>query len=153
MRLSAEYGQLLWDNHEKDAAIKIYEELLELNPSDNQGLRYTLTNWLIDQNQLDKAKKLLKNYQEATTFMLFSELLVSIKEGVTSKKIVEKHRRAHKINPYVIQYLLRERELPEYMPDSYRFGSDDEAVVYCYDAIDVWEKEKSVIVKLQEIIT
>ena len=44
MRLSAGYGQLLWDNEKKDEAIQIYEELLQLNPNDNQGLRYTLIN-------------------------------------------------------------------------------------------------------------
>ena len=54
MRLSAGYGQLLWDNEQKDEAIQIYEELLQLNPNDNQGLRYTLINLFIDQNNLDR---------------------------------------------------------------------------------------------------
>lgn len=86
MRLSAGYGQLLWDNEQKDEAIQIYKELLQLNPNDNQGLRYTLINWLIDQNQLDRGTELLKQYWEETAFMLFSDLLLSIK----SKKATQK---------------------------------------------------------------
>lgn len=86
MRLSAGYGQLLWDNEKKDGGIKIYEELLQLNPNDNQGLRYTLINWLIDQNQLDNATELLKKHEEETAFMLFSDLLLSIKSIKATQK-------------------------------------------------------------------
>ena len=151
MRLSAGYGQLLWDNEKKDEAIKIYEELLQLNPNDNQGLRYTLINWLIDQNQLDKVTELLKEYQEGTAFMLFSDLLLSIKKQESNAKILKKYIKAKNANPYVVKYLLKENELPEYLPDYYGFGDEDEAVTYCFGSMDVWRKDQDTIKKLKEI--
>ena len=122
MRLSAGYGQLLWDNEQKDEAIQIYEELLQLNPNDNQGLRYTLINWLIDQNQLDRGTELLKQYREETAFMLFSDLLLSIKKQESDTKILKKYIKAKNANPYVVKYLLHKSELPEYLPDYYGFA-------------------------------
>ncbi|WP_253729078.1 tetratricopeptide repeat protein [Treponema sp. OMZ 857] len=151
MRLSAGYGQLLWDNEKKDEAIQIYEELLQLNPNDNQGLRYTLINWLIDQNQLDKGTELLKQYQEETAFMLFSDLLLSIKKQESDTKILKKYIKAKKGNPYIVKYLLHESELPEYLPDYYEFGDEDEAVTYCFGSMDVWIKDQDTIRKLKEI--
>lgn len=151
MRLSAGYGQLLWDNEKKDEAIQIYEELLQLNPNDNQGLRYTLINWLIDQNQLDKGIQLLNQYQEETAFMLFSDLLLSIKKQESDTKILKKYIKAKKANPYIVKYLLHESELPEYLPDYYGFGDEDEAVTYCFGSMDVWIKDQDTIKKLKEI--
>lgn len=151
MRLSAGYGQLLWDNEKKDEAIQIYEELLQLNPNDNQGLRYTLINWLIDQNQLDKGTELLKQYREETAFMLFSDLLLSIKKQESDTKILKKYIKAKKANPYIVKYLLHKSELPEYLPDYYGFGDEDEAVTYCFGSMDVWRKDQDTIKKLKEI--
>jgi len=151
MRLSAEYGQLLWDNQKKGEALKIYEDLLRLNPNDNQGLRYILINWLIDQNQFSKAKALLKKYKERSAFMLFSALLLSIKEQKKDKEIIEKYISANKENPFIVKYLLKKRKLPELLPEYFGIGDKDEAVIYCFNAIDVWRKDKNAIKKLKGI--
>lgn len=108
-----------------------------MNPNDNQGLRYILINWLIDQNQLDRVMELLKKYQEGTAFMLFSDLLLSIKKQESNAKILKKYIKAKKSNPYIVKYLLKESELPEYLPDYYGLGDEDEAVTYCFDSMDV----------------
>lgn len=151
MRLSAGYGQLLWDKEKKDEAIKIYEELLQLNPNDNQGLRYILINWLIDRDQLDKAAGLLKEYQEENAFMLFSTLLLSIKQQEPDTKILEKYIEATKVNPYIVKYLLKESELPEYLPAYFGIGDEDEAITYCVYSLFLWRKDQNAIKKLKEM--
>lgn len=45
-------------------------------------------------------------------------------------------------------YLLKESELPEYLPEYYGFGREDEAVTYCFYAMDVWRKDQDTIEKL-----
>ncbi len=50
----------LHDRGETEKAIQHYKELLELNPGDNQGVRYDLFIAYIDKNRLEDAEALLK---------------------------------------------------------------------------------------------
>ena len=64
--------------------------------------------------------------------MLFSDLLLSIKKQESDAKILKKYIKAKKANPYIVKYLLHKSELPEYLPDYYGFGDENEAVTYCF---------------------
>ncbi|MCE5255490.1 MAG: hypothetical protein LLF89_01430 [Spirochaetaceae bacterium] len=152
MRLCAGYGDLLWETGEKEAAIAQYEALLELNPNDNQGLRYSLINWLLETGELDKAGRLLKSFNEKGAFILFSKLLFGIKtEPSNTKKISAAYREAVKENPSVTQYLLGGKELPDYMPDYYGFGDENEAITYCFGAKAIWEEDDTAMTILQNL--
>jgi hypothetical protein len=48
----------------KEEAASHYRELLRLNPSDNQGIRYSLLNLLLAMNDEAAARALLKEYEE-----------------------------------------------------------------------------------------
>jgi tetratricopeptide (TPR) repeat protein len=47
MRARQGLAEVLWHLGERQAAIAHLQDMLRLNPKDNQGLRYTLANWLL----------------------------------------------------------------------------------------------------------
>jgi tetratricopeptide (TPR) repeat protein len=153
LRLCAGYGELLWETGEKEAAIAQYEELLRLNPNDNQGLRYNLLNWLLAMGNLEKAGELLKKHDEGSAFMLFSKLLLIIKtEPSNTKKIADAYRKANRQNPFVVEYLLDKKGLPDYEPEYYGFGDENEALTYCFDAKKIWEEDDTAMAILGELV-
>ncbi|MHB8360400.1 MAG: tetratricopeptide repeat protein [Thermoplasmataceae archaeon] len=54
----------LWNSGQLDRAQEIYERLLELNPHDNQGNRYSLLLLYLYRKNFEKAKKILNQYDE-----------------------------------------------------------------------------------------
>ena len=64
MRVSADYARCLFLNGEADRALKIYEDLLELNPMDNQGIRYEISTALLRNRKLSKYEFLLKEFED-----------------------------------------------------------------------------------------
>ena len=59
MRARLGLGEALWSTGEKDAAIKNFQEMLELNPGDNQGIRYVLAAKLLAAGRMNELKSLL----------------------------------------------------------------------------------------------
>jgi tetratricopeptide (TPR) repeat protein len=153
MRLCAGYGELLWETGEKEAAIAQYEELLQLNPNDNQGLRYNLLNWLLATGNLDKAGELLKNHDEGSAFILFNRLLFIIKmEPSNTKKIADAYRKANRENPFVTQYLLGNKTLPDSEPEYCGIGDENEALTYCFGAKRIWQEDEAAMAILGELV-
>ncbi len=60
MRARAGLAQVLWFLGDKQQAIDHVSEMLRLNPGHNQGLRYSLVNWLLETNNRPALKALLK---------------------------------------------------------------------------------------------
>ena len=59
MRARLGLGEALWATGEKDAAIENFQEMLELNPGDNQGIRYVLAAKLLAAGRMNELKSLL----------------------------------------------------------------------------------------------
>ena len=59
MRARAGLGEALWVTGETDAAIQNFQEMLELNPGDNQGIRYILAAKLLEIGRMSDLKSLL----------------------------------------------------------------------------------------------
>jgi len=53
MRARAALAQCLWSLGKHEEAIGHYRELLRLNPSDNQGMRYLLAASLLELGKID----------------------------------------------------------------------------------------------------
>lgn len=87
MRAKFNYADFLHENERFEEAIRQYEDLLELNPNDNQGARYELFIVYVESGLFKKAEALLKKYNETTTAngaynLVLIELL---QNGVTNK--------------------------------------------------------------------
>jgi len=122
-----------------DEAIEHYQDMLRLNPNDNQGMRDTLLPLLIENGRIDDAEMLWKQYKDDVTAVWHyaRALLTFIQKGDcnASRKQLAK---AIKKNAHVPKYLLGKENIPP-IPQSYSLGSKEEAVV-CVDEIeDAWD--------------
>ncbi|MCM3691746.1 SEC-C metal-binding domain-containing protein [Neobacillus niacini] len=140
MRAKANYAETLYELELEVVAIKEYEELLELNPTDNQGIRYRLFPIYLETGNLVKAEKLLTQYEETTAHGLYNTLLLDLYKNGFSSKAVKLLKDAKKENIYVVSYLTGKKQIPMYLPDHYGWGDENEAIIYVDEHLPLWEK-------------
>lgn len=116
----------------------ILEEMIQLNPNDNQGVRYQLLLLLL---QLDDHKKFLKYdkmfSEDTTSAILFTRALFVFKTEGEKEKANELLTTAIKNNKHVAKRLLSPKHIIE-IAEAYSTGSEDEADFYASFAQDVW---------------
>jgi tetratricopeptide (TPR) repeat protein len=133
MRARARLAELLQDAGRIDEAISHFEAMLQLNPNDNQGVRYTLMCCYLQTGKLEASRKLFSRYNEETALWLWSRVL----ERYLATELPEALgllAKARKENRYFEEFLTKRRALPKDPPPYYSPGSIPEAVV-CIDAI------------------
>lgn len=126
----------LMNKHEE--AIAHYEELLALNPGDNQGVRYMLLPAYIHQKQYAQAEQLIQTYNDGVANFRFNEMLIEYgKHGLTSK-MSSLLKAAKKANPYILDYLLFHKDTPDESPAYFGIGDENEAIIYAQDHLHLW---------------
>jgi len=142
MRCLQLYSECLYDMGREQESVNVLEEMIILNPNDNQGVRDQLMLYLIELNEDKKFLKYMKMYpNESRAFPLFNNALFAFKtEGVTenSKKILLK---ALKQNKFVAKRLLAIRPV-RMSADHYGFGDENEADYYASYAQGIWARTK-----------
>jgi tetratricopeptide (TPR) repeat protein len=133
MRALQGYGRNLYDDGQKEEAIETYSYMLDLNPNDNQGVRFVLLSWLIIAGQFQKARKLLSQYDSCIANMIYDTLLLDIVEKKSDAQIKKSYASAIDSNSHIVAFLLGEKKLPKTIPTGFSLGSVDEAVVYLTD--------------------
>ncbi len=114
-----------------EEAVAEWEAMLELNPNDNQGVRYALLACVLALKRLDEARRLFQKYNECQWNTVFAwgrvleRLLSADLAGAESAAKV-----ARKQNPHMEAYLKSHRRLPKHLPDGYAPGSKEEAVCF-----------------------
>lgn len=141
MRVRSQLAQALVEANRLDEAIREHEGMLELNPGDNQGIRYGLLALYLSLNRLDDAAKMFETYEEREYSAIFGwayvldRFLAGDREGA-EKALMQTCER----NPHAKAYFLGHRKLPKHMPGSYSMGSNEEAMI-AYDILKIaWKK-------------
>jgi tetratricopeptide (TPR) repeat protein len=141
MRARAGLAECLWDGGRREDAVGHYQDMLRLNPGDNQGIRYTLMPRLITLGLDAKAEELFKNYpNDASAFWSYSRALMDFRKHGASPITLKSLKSAIKGNKYVPAYLLNVKKFPRTMPDHYGYGDINEAVIYVEDNMMAWDK-------------
>ena len=124
----------------------LYEKALELNPGDNQALRYILMTVYLEQNQLEKCDALFKQYdEEGTVFFRYARVLLSyVREGDSAGSCSLKQE-ARSYNNYVPRLFSGRMKMPKAQPAVFGLGSKDEAVLYVFDNLDLWRNTPGAI--------
>ena len=139
MRARFGLAQALWMKGLQDEAVVHYQAMLRLNPGDNQGIRYTLLNCLLELGRDTDAGKLLKRYKrDGAAAWVYSEALALFRREGDSKASRATLERAVEVNVHVPAYLLGRKRLPSVLPALIAMGSEDEAVAYVHDAAVAW---------------
>jgi tetratricopeptide (TPR) repeat protein len=126
-------------------AIAIYEEMLALNPNDNQGVRDPLLGLYLAVDDAAGAGKLLKRYKE--------DLSACFAWGrVIERFMAEDHtgaeaalRKAMQVNRFVVLQLTGREQAPKRLPDLYELGSVEEATLCQHYLLAAWAAHRDAL--------
>ncbi len=151
MRAKSGLADCLYAKNEIDKAIEIYQEMLELNPNDNQGVRYLLSTLLLELDNLTKYEQFINNNEEEDcTIWNFNNALYNFKKFGKNSKTDKLLLNAHKSNKFVIEYMLGYKELPKEPPQYIGRGDENEAIAYVFDTWKLWKNTKGALDWLYE---
>ena len=124
-------------------AIKQYQEMLRLNPNDNQGVRNEIIPLLLAHNREPEAIKLLDSYREETAFWYYMKSLVEFRRSGRSAISRKAIRSAFRSNEHVVA--LMQSTGPQLFPDSYTSGSPEEAAICIRELTDAWDETEGYV--------
>jgi len=139
MRARCSLAQILWDAGEREVAVTHYQELLRLNPNDNQGVRDLLLPCLLELGRDKEAEGLVAAFEEdGTAMMSYSRALLAFRRDGDCSESRSLLRAAIKENRHVPTFLLGRKRLPKSIPDYHGFGDENEAICYLVDGANNW---------------
>lgn len=140
MRARAQLADLLWELGQAEEAIDHYRAMLELNPGDNQGIRYLLLDCLLQLCRNDEAETLLNEYDDAMAAWHYNQALLTFRRQGRSPSADEALNTALEQNEYVPDYLLgmADISLDGDLPDHHGWGDENEAIIYASRGILLW---------------
>jgi tetratricopeptide (TPR) repeat protein len=140
MQARLSLARCLWALSRRDEAVSHFEELLRLNPSDNQAVRYLLLNSLISLGRFEEAKALIGKYDELSATWAYSQVLVAFHDAGDATPSHTALKAAKRINKHVVPFLLGDKEPPDDQPDFYSPGDKYEASFYLEEAQATWKQ-------------
>jgi tetratricopeptide (TPR) repeat protein len=140
MRALEGLASSLWVLGERGQALAYYRRILELNPGDNQGVRYELAGCLLDEGLDEELGELLGQYEEeASAYWLYTRALWRFRTEGAGERAATELEEATGTNPYVPLYLLgRKNFLSQGLPGLIGLGDESEAVSYFARALTEW---------------
>ncbi|MCC7245659.1 MAG: hypothetical protein IT269_08280 [Saprospiraceae bacterium] len=137
MRCLASLAECHYAMFQIEQAIDIWKEMLELNPNDNQGMRYNLLPALVEIKDFTTFKKMRKKHPEGTATLLYTDALAAFSENGATPTANRYLKYAMSSNSYVPPLLLAESPPDEY-PYNYTMHSREEALIYVHSAWRSW---------------
>lgn len=143
MRARAELAAALLREGNWPAAREHYSWMLEANLSDNQGVRYLLAPLLLEREEFGRYDELATRYPEdGDAGWTWGKVLAAVLREAPPETLEPLVEDARELNPHVLQLLRGPRITAAELPDSYRFGSEEEAIGAAYALQDVARKER-----------
>ncbi len=140
MRARLALANVLLHFGEREQAAAHLQEMLRLNPDDNQGVRYVLLGVLIELDRDDAAAALINEYEEdcSAEWSYGSALLAFRRKGDTpaARKLLAE---ATKANPHVPLYLAGFKSIPTRQPEYISPGEPSEAQSYAAAHLRCWK--------------
>jgi tetratricopeptide (TPR) repeat protein len=139
MRARFDLAHVLYHEGKKAEAIAHMQDLLRLNPHDNQGVRHELAVCLLEAGDMEALKKLLDEYpDECSAVWLYTRALMKFRQDGRTPDADACLIAAFEQNRFVPLYLLGKKGFPAHLPDYMGIGDDNEAVAYAADSAHVW---------------
>ena len=139
MRARLGLADNLWVTGRHDEAVGHYQEMLRLNPNDNQGVRYLLATALLELGRDGATADLLGRYEdEASAAWAYSRALLAFRAHGDSPEALAALAAAEEVNPHVLPYLSGEILIPSRLPAAVGMGDPSEAVDYAAGNLRVW---------------
>jgi len=133
------FAHCLEDLEWNDEAIKEYNELLELNPGDHQGVRFALASLLLFTRKYNQFSELYKKYtDEQSTFWLFNYALFLFATGGSTPKANKALLFANEANSHVIDFMTQQKKMKPNSEGYFNPGDENEAAYYLMDNFRSW---------------
>jgi tetratricopeptide (TPR) repeat protein len=139
MRAREWFAESLWTLGRGEEAVEHFEDMLRLNPEDNQGVRYRLADLLLSLARHDSLAELLDRYKDDDlAHWSYTRTLLAFRLEGDSTEALRHLRQALRANSHVPKFLLGLKPLPLEEPSLFSPGREDEAALYAASAIDLW---------------
>ncbi|MEJ7591611.1 MAG: hypothetical protein WKF77_08690 [Planctomycetaceae bacterium] len=116
------------------------QDMLRLNPNDNQGIRWLLLEWYCNMNWLDKAWQVLEEYpDEDTPFMVLTRVCLEFQKSGPSDALESILQEQMELNPRIAPKLLDQDEVSPFSVQSFSAGDEDEADAYSQSFRSLWK--------------
>ena len=140
MRCMYQYADCMYGLGNKESSISVMEEMIELNPNDNLGVRDQLMLYLLEKNDLTKFKIYAKLFKgDVGAFAHFNHALFVFKKDGDCERSNKHLKKAIKDNKFLLPMLVSSKEQKS-IPDRYEMGSKDEAKYYAAFAHRIWQQ-------------
>ncbi len=139
MRARAGLAECLWAVGRREEAVAHFQDLLWLNPNDNQGIRDLLMPRLIELGRDKDAEKLFRQFDDGMATLMYSRALLDFIKLGDSPKADASLKAALGENKFVPSYILGRKKMPPNLPDHYGFGDDAEAFIYAHGNKAAWQ--------------
>lgn len=139
MRARHKLAMVLTAAGQLEDAAREYQEMLRLNPNDNQGVRYSLLGLYLQLGWLQPARKLWQQYaEEYSAFWAWGRVLLEVlsKDELAATQVLEQ---ARKVNAYAEAYLGGWKPLPKDLPPYYAPGDETEGIVCAVEIGAAWK--------------
>jgi tetratricopeptide (TPR) repeat protein len=153
MRAREALAHTLWTLGRREEAAAHLEDLLRLNPNDNQGVRHTLAAWLLALDRDADLAALLDRYEEDSAAWAYNRVLLDFRQSGDTPQLRHRLKAARKLNKHVPAYLLGDSELPPSRPTFFHPGDRSEAILYAGENLPGWRSTPGALSWLQEATT
>ena len=146
MRARLGVAETLWRLGRREEARAHFEDMLRLNPSDNQGVRYLLVNLLLELDRDADVRKLLNKYRsEWSAYWKYSQALIEFRKSGDTDKANKALKSALRQNPHVSPYLTGQKRMPNNKPNYIGMGDENEAIAYAADHLNHWRRTEGAV--------
>jgi len=146
MRAREGLANVLWAAGRREEAVGHLQDMLRLNPNDNQGMRYVLAGYLLFLDRDEDLDRLLRRYpDDGSADWAYARALLSFRlEGdtIASRQLLKK---AKKINKHVPDLLLDRQPPPAELPAYYTPGDKSEAHIFISRHLVGWKSTPGAI--------
>jgi tetratricopeptide (TPR) repeat protein len=139
MRARLGLAHALWTAGRRDEAVRHLQDMLRLNPNDNQGVRYTLAGFLLFLDRDDDLDRLLRRYDEESAAWAYTRALLIFRRQGDMLEARQALKKAKKTNKHVPDYLLGRKFPPPQEPGYYSPGDESEALNYVGSFLAGWK--------------
>ncbi len=145
MRARAGLAMSLWKLGRNKEAIAHFQQMLRLNPNDNQGIRYLLSHYLLEERDHNALRRLFEHYSDTTADWAYTRALWLFTRERTSRMANSALKVALGRNGMVPSYLLGEKKIPKRIPEHMELGGESEALCYAAECLDAWRKTEGAL--------
>jgi hypothetical protein len=152
MRAREGLAQTLWTHGRGEEAVGHLQDLLRLNPDDNQGVRYELVSWLLLLDRESELAGVLAQYDDPQATWAYTRALLAFRRGGDTPESRQSLKTAEQRNKFITRFLLGEEPIPDELPDSYSLGSRHEAICYIGNALCAWKSTPGAITWVRRVV-